>query len=277
MVNSSLVSVIVPCYNYAHFLGEALDSVLAQTYTNWECIIINDGSPDNTGEEALKYCEKDARFKYFYKENGGHSSARNFGIKNSSGKYILPLDADDTINENYLEAAVEKIESDPNLKLVTGQVQYFGNANEKFIMPPYTLKSYLIVNYISISSLFRKEDFNRVNGFDENMQAYEDWDLFIKILKDGGEAAELPFVGLFYRKKDNSIFNNALKNKKIVFKDLLKLYLNSIDVYEKYFDSPISLIQENEKMARVIKAYQRSRTYRIGLQIRKIKDLFQKK
>ena len=66
--NTELVSVIVPCYNYAQFLGEALDSVIAQTYANWECIIINDGSPDNTEEVALKYCEKDTRFKYFYKQ-----------------------------------------------------------------------------------------------------------------------------------------------------------------------------------------------------------------
>jgi glycosyltransferase involved in cell wall biosynthesis len=267
----SLVSVIVPCYNYAQFLPEALDSLLAQTYKNWECIIINDGSPDNTEEVAMAYCNKDNRFKYFNKENGGHSSARNFGASHSSGIYILPLDADDTISENYIESAVEKIESDPNIKLVTGQVQHFGDVNEKFVMPPYNLKSYLMVNYISISSLFSKKDFNKAKGFDETMLAFEDWDLFIKILKDGGQVVELPFVGLNYRKKYPSLFRLAVIDNKRTFRDLTKLYNNNIDVYEKYFNNPIHLIQENEKMERIIKAYQNSITYKAGLEINKFK------
>jgi len=270
-MQQSLVSIIIPCFNYAHFLGEALESVLAQTYMNWECIIINDGSPDNTEEVALKYCKKDNRLKYYYKENGGHSSARNFGVSHSSGKYILPLDADDTISDNYIDAAVKKIESDPNIKLVTGQVQHFGDVHEKFIMPAYSIKSYLVVNFISISSLFSKEDFDNAKGFDENMLTFEDWDLFIKILKDGGEVVELPFVGLNYRKKDKSLFRECLKDDQRVFKDLLKLYNNNIDVYAKYFQNPIYLIQENEKMTRVIKAYQKSATYQVGLKIHKLK------
>lgn len=241
-MQQSLVSIIIPCFNYAHFLGEALESVLAQTYMNWECIIINDGSPDNTEEVALKYCKKDNRLKYYYKENGGHSSARNFGVSHSSGKYILPLDADDTISDNYIDAAVKKIESDPNIKLVTGQVQHFGDVHEKFIMPAYSIKSYLVVNFISISSLFSKEDFDNAKGFDENMLTFEDWDLFIKILKDGGEVVELPFIGLNYRKKDKSLFRECLKDDQRVFKDLLKLYNNNIDVYGKYFQNPIYLI-----------------------------------
>ena len=271
-MSQSLVSVIVPCYNYAHFLGEALDSVLAQTYNNWECIIVNDGSPDNTEEVALNYCNKDKRFKYFHKENGGHSSARNFGVRHSLGKYILPLDADDTISESYIKAAMEKIESDPKIKLVTGQVQHFGDVNEKFVMPVYTLKSYLIVNYISISSLFKKDDFNKVSGFDETMRIFEDWDLFIKILKCGGQAVELPFVGLSYRRKDRSLFRQSVKDDQRIFKDLLKLYNNNMDVYEKYFNNPIHLIQENEKMKRLIIAYQKSAIYKVGLKVQKLKN-----
>lgn len=82
-MDSALISIIVPCYKQAHYLGEALQSVLEQTYENWECIIINDGSPDNTEIVAKKWIEKDVRFRYLYKENGGLSSARNAGIKKS--------------------------------------------------------------------------------------------------------------------------------------------------------------------------------------------------
>jgi len=272
-----LVSIIVPCYNYAHFLGEALDSVLAQTYPHWECIIINDGSPDNTEEVAMEYCKKDSRIKYFYKENGGHSSARNFGIKTSVGKYILPLDADDRISNIYLEKAIEILESETDVKLVTGEVQLFGNTNSQLKMPEFDLRSFLIVNYITISSLFRRSDYDSTKGFDEAMLVFEDWDLFISLLKKGGTVKELPFTCLFYRKKEVSMFHTGLKDRKRVYKDLLKLYINHSDIYQEYFDSPIELIQENEKMTRVIEAYHESTTYRFGLTIRKFKDWLQKK
>src|SRR5690606_38985259 len=84
---NSKISVIIPCYNQAHYLEEALQSVLEQTYTDWECIIVNDGSQDNTENLAKKWIEQDSRFNYFFKENGGLCSARNFGIRNSSGVY----------------------------------------------------------------------------------------------------------------------------------------------------------------------------------------------
>lgn len=277
MENNCLVSIIVPCYNYAHFLGEALDSVLAQSYTHWECIIVNDGSPDNTEEVSLKYCEKDSRFKYLYKENGGHSSARNLGIQHSEGKYILPLDADDFICNNYIERAVEVLEADENIKLVTGHVQLFGNNNEKIVMPVFDLRSFLIVNYIVITSLFRRDDYNNSNGFDEKMLAFEDWDFFIGLLKNGGTVIELPFTCLHYRKKEISMFHDVLKNKELLFKDQLKIYNNHIDIYEKYFKSPIELIQENEKMERVINAYHESKTYKLGTAINKFKVLLRKK
>lgn len=76
-LNLSLISVIVPCYNQAQYLDECLQSVLDQTYQNWECIIVNDGSPDNTEEIALRWTKKDSRFRYLKKENEGLSSARN--------------------------------------------------------------------------------------------------------------------------------------------------------------------------------------------------------
>ena len=99
----TLISVIVPCYNQAQYLDECLQSVLDQTYTDWECIIVNDGSPDHTEEIAKKWVEKDARFRYLFKENGGLSSARNAGIEIAKGEWILPLDADDKIGNQYLE------------------------------------------------------------------------------------------------------------------------------------------------------------------------------
>ena len=86
-----LISIIVPCYNQAQYLDECLQSVLDQTYHNWECIIVNDGSPDNTEEFANKWTAKDSRFKYLLKTNGGLSSARNAGIETANGEWILSI------------------------------------------------------------------------------------------------------------------------------------------------------------------------------------------
>ncbi len=122
---SSIVSVIVPCYKQAHFLNESLQSVLDQTYPHWECIIVNDGSPDNTDEIARRWIEKDSRFKYLKKENGGLSSARNEGIAISLGEFILPLDADDILDADYLTKAVPVLEQNPELGIVSCYTRFF--------------------------------------------------------------------------------------------------------------------------------------------------------
>ncbi len=112
------VSIIVPCYNQADYLPEALGSVLQQTCEQWECIVVNDGSEDTTEEVAQQWVKKDARFKYINIPNGGLSNARNTGIEAASGIYILPLDSDDKLGENYLELALDAFNSEPKLKVV---------------------------------------------------------------------------------------------------------------------------------------------------------------
>ena len=101
-----ILSIIIPCYNSQNTLEETLMSVLEQDFQNWEAILINDGSPDNLEDIALKWVEKDARFKYFKKENGGLGSARNYGINKAKGNYILPLDSDNTIGKSFAQRAI---------------------------------------------------------------------------------------------------------------------------------------------------------------------------
>ncbi len=278
LIDTSLVSVIVPCYNHAQYLPEALDSVLAQTYSNWECIIVNDGSTDNTEMVASGYCKKDSRIKYVAKSNGGLSSARNYGIKHSSGKYILPLDADDKISDFYLEKAVALLDELQDLNVVYGKVQLFGTTNEEWEQPPFDFKTLLVENFLYCTSLFRKGDYDKTNGYDETMKdGLEDWDFWISLLKNNGKAHQLPFVCFYYRKKEVSMFNDLVQNKKKLFNAYLKVYNNQIDSYHKYFENPITLIQENIKLERIVKAYQQSRTYKMGLKLQRLKDLFSKK
>ena len=135
-MSNKKISLIIPCYNQSAFLVECLESVAQQTFTDWECILINDGSTDNTEEICKKWVEKDERFHYFKKENGGVSSARNFGIEKSTGIYILPLDGDDKIAENYLKLASEKLEN--GFDVVYCLAKYFGERNENFDLQNHT-------------------------------------------------------------------------------------------------------------------------------------------
>jgi len=107
-----LVSIIIPTYNRANLIGETLESVLAQTYTNWECIIVDDGSTDNTDEVVVEYVKKDSRFQYYHRSKDikkGASSCRNIGFELSLGEYIQYLDADDLIHSCKLEFQLKKM------------------------------------------------------------------------------------------------------------------------------------------------------------------------
>ena len=103
MFSQELISIVVPIYNVENYLRQCLDSIMSQTYQNFECLLINDGSPDNSADICREYVSKDSRFSYFEKENGGVSSARNFGIECSKGQYITFIDSDDWVDSDHLE------------------------------------------------------------------------------------------------------------------------------------------------------------------------------
>lgn len=201
-----MVSIIVPCYNQAQYLDEALQSVLEQTRVDWECIIVNDGSPDHTEEVALRWTEKDSRFKYLYKENGGLSSARNAGIKQAQGEFILPLDADDKISRDYIALALNAFQEDNTLKVVYCLAEKFGDDNGLWQLPPFLIHDLCLFNMIFCSGFFRKKDWESAGGYDENMiYGWEDWEFWISILKEGGSVKHLDEVGFYYRISNNSM------------------------------------------------------------------------
>jgi len=218
-MSSKTVSIIVPCYNQAQYLDECLNSVLDQTYPNWECIIVNDGSPDNTEEVAMKWTNKDERFKYLYKTNGGLSSARNEGIKNAVGTLILPLDADDKIANIYCELAINALVKNSSLSLIYANSEKFGLVNEIWDLTEFSIEKLATENLIYCSAFFKKEDWERVGGYDENlMQGLEDWEFWIAILKKGGNVIKLKETCFYYRIKETSMITSLKdENKKIIF------------------------------------------------------------
>lgn len=232
------VSVVVPSYNQGNFLEEALNSVLAQTYTNWECIIINDGSIDNTEEIARKFLSKDKRFRYIKQSNQGVVAARNKAISVSVGEYILPLDGDDKIANTYIEKAVKILESNKQIKIVGCEVEKFGAQTGRLYLPTFSMKTMLAINCFVVTSLFRKEDFEQVGGFNNNMTlGLEDWDLWLSLLENGGDAKRIPETLFFYRFKEGESRNNRKQNidnevkKRIVSNHPFLYYVGYKDLY----------------------------------------------
>jgi glycosyltransferase involved in cell wall biosynthesis len=111
-MNKYKVSVIIPVYNVEEYIKDCLESIKAQTYSNWEVIIVDDGSPDNSGKIADQYSEMDKKFKVIHKENGGVSSARNRGLREAIGEFVLFIDSDDWISKNHIEYLLEMQKKD---------------------------------------------------------------------------------------------------------------------------------------------------------------------
>lgn len=237
-MHSPFVSVIVPCYNQALYLSETLDSILKQTFPDWECIIVNDGSTDKSEEIARGYCLKDQRFQYHYKNNGGIASSRNFGIKQSKGQFILPLDGDDLINPNYIELALEVFEKNPKVKLVYSKAQMFGIVNREWVLPEYSYSNLLYGNMIFCSAIYRRTDFDKTKGYNENMvKGLEDWDFWIGFLDDEDVVYKIPHICFYYRVKEAS--RTTAIDKTIAFELREQIYSNHKDKYERYIPNLI--------------------------------------
>ena len=239
-----LISVVVPCYNQAQYLDECLQSVLNQTYQDWECIIVNDGSPDHTEEIAKKWVEKDARFSYLFKENGGLSSARNAGIEIAKGEWILPLDADDKIGVRYLELAEKEFEKD--YTVIYCEAELFGNEIGKWHLPEFSLENLAKKNCIFCSAFYKKEDWKKVNGYDINMiYGLEDYEFWISLLKNKNTVKKLPQTLFYYRVKENSMLT-SLKSERInkMFNYISKKHTDFFLEYLGSFNE-LFLLQEN--------------------------------
>src|SRR5688500_7922397 len=113
-----LVSVVVPTYNYARFIGETFDSLRAQTYADWECVVVDDGSTDDTVEVVARWRERDPRIRYLRQPNQRQAAAKNTGLKEARGRYIQFLDADDLVEPRKLERQVEFLEATPSADIV---------------------------------------------------------------------------------------------------------------------------------------------------------------
>lgn len=229
------ISIIIPCYNQAKYLSECLHSVLDQTYTNWECLIINDGSPDDTENLAKEWCHKDKRIKYYYKANSGVCDTRNFGIKHAQGEFIMPLDADDKIAPPYIEKALKIFENTPNTKLIYCNTIFFGAKNYAKTDVEYSFKHLLYENIIHHAGIYRKSDFLKTQGYNLNMHdGLEDWDFWLTLINPEDKVVKLDGYYYYYRIKNisRSTLIDKAKNEELI----LQIFKNHLSVYHKYFN-----------------------------------------
>jgi glycosyltransferase involved in cell wall biosynthesis len=257
------VSIIIACYNDPD-VGRAVSSAYDQTYLNKEIIVVNDGS-DNATVAALESVSDyiDIRID---QDNKGQSIARNIGIKNSTGKYILNHDSDDFFDPKFCNEAVTHFEKDDDIVIVTCQAKRFSKKGEIDIYTPQggAIKDFLFANSAMGSSMFKKDDWDRVGGYEEKLPilGIEDWEFYINLLKYNGYAfvIQKPLFNYQLREDSSTVRIRELKYDK--YKYIIEKHR---DLYNENFDELVSFFTERLKLEQKEKIKNTNRIeYRLG-------------
>ena len=224
-----LISVIIPVYNAEKYLEQCLNSIKNQTYKNFEVIIVNDGSKDNTDSICKKFAQSDSRFRYFSKENGGVSSARNFGLDNANGHYITFIDGDDWVEHNHLEILIKSI-TEKNSDIAICSYKEFDNNIDTYYTIVYTKQEKNLLNFEkmnrddfltifpklmsinvcfnnAVAKLFRKELVNNLR-FDTSIKYGEDLDFYFSLYLNVESISYVDELTYVYRIHGDSTTSN---------------------------------------------------------------------
>lgn len=256
------ISIIVPCYNGEKYLRETLDCLRKQTIEDWECIMVNDGSSDGSLAIMKEYAAKDCRYRYIDKKNEKLSVARNTAISVSSGKYILPLDADDLIAPSYAEKAIDYLESHEDCKLVYCRAKFFGDIEGDWDLPSYSYEEELFGNRIFCSCIYRRRDYDISKGYNPNMTVrYEDWDFLISLLDENDKVYCIPEVLFHYRRHGKSMDTN---DKDIKALSILQMVLNHPEKYMNNLERTYEMLLSNSHYQSEIDRIRHSLSFRLG-------------
>lgn len=254
MKNALLISIIIPCYNDAQYIEQAVNSALNQTYANKEVIVIDDGSNIET-KAVLKKLETKIT-KLITQENKGQSTARNVGIKEAKGNFILVLDSDDFFEPTFCEKGIPVFLENKAVKLVTCEANllYTNGSIEIYKPKGGTISNFMYYNDALGTSLFKKEDWQDCGGYDESMRkGFEDWEFFIRLLKNGGNAEVIHEPLYNYRKRNDSTTSKA---NTIKYDLKYYIYLKHKDLYiadyenfvTKLLDISLQIEKQKEKI-----------------------------
>ncbi|MGV0752709.1 glycosyltransferase family 2 protein [Empedobacter brevis] len=260
MTNQPLVSIIIPTYNRSDLIGETLDSIIAQTYQNWECIVVDDGSTDNTEEVLSFYTQRDNRISYHQrpkKYKPGGNGARNYGFDISKGEYINWFDSDDVMMNDKVERQIESLLTS-GLDFTVCQLAIFEKSAENIIgLRSQSIYSednfydYLVQKnaWLTNSVIFNKKILLRHNfRFNEKLRAAQEWEFLSKILSSINQYAIINKVLVKNRKHSDSISYNKTKAKERMIN-----YIIARKFVYTYIGKRRNLIQEKEYLLKYIK------------------------
>lgn len=253
------VAVIVPAYGVAHLLGEALESLKAQTMTNWECIVVDDGAPDDVAGAVAPFLV-DPRITFLRTDNRGVSTARNRAIAETHAPFITLLDGDDILRPEYLAHTCAALEADPHARLVTVNARIFGAVpHERLCFSGLqgsadgirgSLNDVLDRSFgVYIGSTFRRADFDAVGGFDTSMTHAEDFDLWVRLMLLGGHALYIDKVLADYRVRGQSASASEMKMLKGNIQTFEKA-LGQLDDDAPEADTARTMMEENRRHLR---------------------------
>ncbi|MDD2307392.1 MAG: glycosyltransferase family A protein [Prolixibacteraceae bacterium] len=244
------ISIIIPCYNHGEYVREAIESVLKSTVIEiCEIIVVNDGSTDPYTIQVIQELENEG-IKVINQQNQGLGRTRNNGIRIAKGKYILPLDADNTISPDFIENVLAVFEIYPSESIIYTDREFFGKKKGIDHVGNFDLERMMYMNYIDACAIYRKEVWEKIGGYDENMpiMGWEDWDFWLSAAEQDFKFHYIPKPLFQYRVVENSMLQelqNNLKyeilveyiNKKhirILYKSYQKVYPQfSISMFEK--------------------------------------------
>ena len=251
---TELISIIIPTYNRAHLIGETLDSILAQTYTNWECIVVDDGSTDNTSNILAKYIEKDKRFQYHKRPKErikGPNSCRNYGFEISNGEYIKWFDSDDILISNAFEISNIFFSKLPDLIVSSLEFMDF---NKKKIEKKHVffsenlIQDYLIgkIKFYTFTPTWKKSFLEKQSSlFDEDITNMDDWDFNLRMLYNEPSIIYLNEPLIQYRIHEASLSH-----------EINKLNFHEIQSEFKAIRKHLLLIEHNKKAnPKILKLY----------------------
>ncbi len=262
-------SVIIPCYNQAAYLTVAVESVINQTYKNYEIIIVIDGSPDNAFEVASALAQKSDLIKVYKKENGGLASARNYGVERSTGEVILPLDADDKIAPTYLEKGMRYFEGNKNDFIVYCNAEYFGFQTGPWKLDPFNVSELCLYNMIFCSAFYRKSTWLKVGGYDSNVKsAWSDWEFWLSLVQHGCEVVKIEEVLFYYHIKPNSMLTSMTKDEE--YKGFDYIWQKHKFFIANHIHNPLIINYESYVLREELNDLRRSKALRIVAGIKKL-------
>jgi glycosyltransferase involved in cell wall biosynthesis len=260
------VTLIIINYNKGPYVREAIDSALNQDYSDYEILIIDDGSTDGSTEIIQEYEVNYEDIHVIFQENKGVISTRNIAIMAAKGEFIVQLDGDDKLDENFLKWTVPVLKENENVGIVFCKTCLFGARSGNWNRGEYSIKRQLTANLIVITALFRKSDYLRTHGYrDEFKEGLEDWDFWLSIIELGKEVREVNEIGFNYRILEdsrNSSYSLVVhqKLKQQIFEFHSELYLiNGLNPVKLLWDIRVQESINNDLSIKV-----RSLEYRLG-------------